>query len=215
MNKKLLNEFLNGDIVIKCKSKEQKEFLKLVKSKNISWDDVSQITDSDIKNWLIKEDVIFKCNKRKYLSYGWTFIFQGDKVITYSELMEDKNIFEGWQLAKAIKEGKIKEGTKLKDNEGIEVRTEVYRGTKQLTICDSLNPQLQIPIFLLINRTFTLVAEPKEYVTFDEARCSKKKIKHKVWKNFYTLSDALKHLSCFCDEYINKMLSERAWEVAE
>lgn len=218
MNNKLWNEFIEGKAVVNCKTKDEAEkFLKICEGKNIRW--VGEGLATDHNNWdTYKESTCYINSHKDFRGIQFSprkfYEDNNSKIVTYTELMEEKNTFTGPELAQAILDGKFKKGVKFKDNEGIEVKIEAYRNTNQLTICESLNPQLQIPIFSLINRTFTLIEEPKLYY-FNQAKTSEKKIKLKGWDKFYTLQEALKILSDYDSVVINEAFNKKVWEVEE
>lgn len=129
--------------------------------------------------------------------------------------MDNEKTFEGWELAKAIKEGKFKEDTKFQNETGIVSTVKEYEGELGLWgSYDEKGNQCWDTNLALINRTFTLITEPKLYY-FNQVRKTNKKIRIKGWNKFVNLQGALDTLSTYNDKVINEAFTKKVWEVEE
>ena len=97
--------------------------------------------------------------------------------------------------------------------------TKVYRRSNRLKsysddlTCDSVsNGNLDIVKVEYDGETLWKI---QEYVTFDEARRSGKRFKHKNWVAFIDLKEVLKSLSYGNFEKINRMLDEKCWIIEQ
>lgn len=128
----------------------------------------------------------------------------------------NKKTFEGWELVKALKEKKFKEGTKFKDE---------FENEYTVTLIPSIPLEFSLKCNhtadgstharQLINRTFTLI-EPKLYY-FNQVRKMDKRIRVKGWKGSFTLCEALNmfEIKCYSKKQINDCFDKKVWEIEE
>lgn len=129
-----------------------------------------------------------------------------------SDISFKDDVLKGWQITKMISEGTLKDGDsyiRLRVNDGIRKIKEM-----EFTIGSSSMPDY----YSFINDEFKL--KEKEYMTFDEARMktleneSLSCFKHRDMPDFKpTIAVFAWLIKEKSDKEINKMLSEKLWEV--
>lgn len=125
----------------------------------------------------------------------------------------DEKQYQGWEILKMINEGKLEEGTTLIDDWNATEYT-IKKKYDHLILAFKSTNGLDVIVDSLLLRTFTI--KEKEYLTFDEARKSQKRFKHRHMNDYsYNIWMVLKQLSFYCPSDINKMLDEKAWEIEE
>lgn len=220
MNKELWNEFLDGEkIAINCRTeKEAEEFLRMCDKEGFTWCGGGNLL-SHVNWWNAYKERTYLGGEDKEIQYGTKLCFEADgyKTLSYSELMgetkkEDKKTFTGPELAQAILDEKFKEGTKFKSECGRIYTVKMFE-ERSLGLYYSYE-NVWATSLEIINRTFTLIEEPKLYY-FNQVRNTGKKIKYKDWDNFYTLQKTLKMLSEGASELINEAFNKKVWEVEE
>lgn len=125
--------------------------------------------------------------------------------------IEEKKTYKGWEILKMIDEGKLKIGDKLLTDtkSNVEIKEKTFGENKQAVITWDNEEVLSC---FLIARTF--VIKEKEYMTFDEARKSGKRFRHKdMLGKYYSLNSVFYHLAVHHSSGVRRMLDEKAWEV--
>lgn len=217
MNKKLWNEFLNGKAVINCATEnEAAKFMKLCKENNIKWSNGDE-TITRYSEWEdYKEQTCYSNNfdSSVGLGYGNTEFWQKEKlkIVTYTELMEDKKTFTGPELAQMIRDKKYKEGTKFKDRCDIDCEIKKYVGG-ELGIYYPASGNW-ISSISMINGTFTLIEEPK-LIFLNQAVKEGKRIKLKDWDCYYVINEVLDWLRWKDIKTIQNALTKKVWEIEE
>jgi|GEM_PF-3221855 len=216
MNKKLWEQFKNGEkIAINCRTEEEaEEFMELCEKHDIKWNSGGNATEDT--NWGDRREKTCYTNKfDDCTGLGYAGIKlcknEGLQIITCTELMGDKKTFTGPELAQAILDGKFKEGTKFKDENNNEYVLALTKVTDEYALMCNYTDFKYATAGALINRTFTLIEEPKEFKFFNQVRNSGKKIKIKSWSEFYDLPEALKIISSYDCNVINDVLNKKLW----
>lgn len=221
MNKELWEQFKNGErIAINCKTKkEADEFTKLCEKNNIG----GHLKNGSIGDnyWnMFKESTCYTngFDGRNGIGYGSINFHskKGYKIVTYTELMEDKKTFTGPELAQLLLDKKISEGTKFKDENGFIWAVRKIDGKLGLCEVNHLDHISLYTSFFLINCTFTLIKEPKIWLMYlSQAARENKKIKLKGWKDYYSTDKVLDYLRCEDKETIKEALTKKVWEVEQ
>lgn len=132
------------------------------------------------------------------------------------EWIEGPKIYYGDEILKMIREGKLKEDTKVifqgdfGDYPKFEYKVRPFE-------CGCLGLSQDGGIIKGNILSFgTFIIQEKEYMTFDEARKSGKRFKHKSMDVFsYRIWDVLKQFEGYSSNDINTMINEKYWEVEE
>lgn len=212
MNNKLWNEFLNGEAVINCETKnEAKQFIKLCKNNKFKEWSFNELLDNTLM-W--DSSVTCYRNDNGKINFGDIVTYKDDmwgieKIVTYTELMKDKKTFTGPELAQAILDGKFKEGTKFSDEYGT-----IYSVAPLLNGFDIRHNGSPVNSYTIINSTFTLIEEPK-LIFLNQAAKEDKKIKLKIWNDYYFIDKAVDYLRCYDKQIIKQALTKPVWEVEE
>jgi len=200
------------------------------KGKLLTCKECEQLTQGTLV-WVENEfnnNGVFKVidNRISSKDYSWSFIIGCNgmadsipsiRVFEYIEEVElpakPQTQFTGWEILKNIDEGFLKEGTKFINEYGVTyiVKKEYENGKDRLYL-GLCNDEHYVTSQALQFRTFTIKA--KEYLTFDEARNSGEPFKHKNMMDFNDdIWEVFEQLRIFGSNKINKMLSEKLWEI--
>lgn len=212
MNKELWEKAINSEVVVNCNSKNECDnYLYMCNKKKVAV--ANEVRDNAWKEY--GGNVCFNISHNDmYFGSFQYFKDAGCEIITYTELMEDKKTFTGPELAQLLRDKELKEGTKFKDEMNKNYIVHFIPSANSYTLyCDYTSDEL-VRAVTLINRTFTLIEEPKLYF-LNHAVKSNKHIKLKDWDNFHDIEQALVHLSKLSKETIQEAFTMKVWEVEE
>lgn len=142
------------------------------------------------------------------LNEGEFSLYKFKKVYNKTNEIDKTGIrkFTGLELLQLIDAGLIENGTMF-----------IAEDNSQILLMENelipQNGQMMGTIIDFLKEVFVIKLKEKKYITFDEARKSGKKFKHKTWNRFRNLSGVLATISYCKDEKINELLTEKAWEV--
>lgn len=142
--------------------------------------------------------------------------FKGEGIILKQEDVQNQKTYEGWQILKMIKEGKLKEGqelTAILSNEEIGLFVVTIGDNNTYYLRDIKDEEEDVDSWDLLNMTF--VVKEKEYLTFEQARKTGKKFKYKDWDNYYPLVNVILKFPYLIQNNndMNKLLDDKVWEI--